>query len=71
MKTITKKVLGKVEVLERHRTQKGFIFRAKQVVEYYSIERIKEDCGCGRPVTYYEFYETKYGLLPTIKGKII
>ena len=71
MKTITKKVLGKVEVLERHRTQKGFISRAEQVVEYYSIQRIKEDCGCGRPVTFYEFYETKYGLLPTSKGKLI
>ena len=42
MKTITKKVLGKVEVLERHRTQKGFIFRPTQVVEYYSIKIIKD-----------------------------
>ena len=71
MKSVTKKVIGKVEVLERHRTLKGFIFRQGQEVEYYSMSRIKQDCGCGKPITYNEFYETQYGLLPTIKGKII
>jgi hypothetical protein len=39
MKSVTKKVIGKVEVLERHRTLKGFIFRQGQEVEYYSIKR--------------------------------
>jgi len=71
MKTITKKPQGKVEVLERHRTQKGFIFRPGLQIDYFAITRIKEDCGCGRPVTYFEFYDTKYGLLPTSKGKTI
>ena len=71
MKTVDKKVRGKVEVLERHRTLKGYVFRAGQVVEYYTIVDIKEDCGCGRPATFYKFYQTKFGLLPTSKGKIV
>ena len=71
MKTITKTVKGKIEVIERHRTQRGIIFRPKQELEYYNIIEKSESCGCNDVKTFTKFYEVIGGLIPTCKAKLI
>lgn len=66
-----KKVLGQIEVIQRHRTERGFIFRPGFKTEYFNIVQIKDECNCGKPPTIYESYETQYGLIPKTKAKII
>ena len=72
MQTITKKPRGKILILERHRTPKGYVFRPNDQVDYYSIIEIKESCGCAaKTITLYKYYETPYGTIPTRKAKLL
>lgn len=71
MKNITKKPAGKIEVIERHRTYKGVVYRPGEQYEYYTIINKSEACGCSQVVTFTKFYELKTGLIPTNKAKLI
>jgi len=71
MKTTIKKPLGQVKLLVRHRTSRGKIFKAGDIVDYYSIIE-RKDCDCGgKKRILYKVYQIKGGTIPTTKANKI
>lgn len=70
---IIRKPKGIIKLTSRHRSPKGKLFKEGEEYEFYAIVERRECSTCNgkKGKLMYKLYQTKDGLIPVNKAKII